>query len=156
MPYPDLDAFVRDLEFVAFDTETTGLLPSVDRVLELAAVRFSLAGEIATFDELVTPGQAIGVGASRVHGIDEETVRDKPPIAEVLPRFSEFIRGSVLLAHNAEFDRSWLDGSIVQCPWICSYEDATWPRVPGETAGLTAIALAYDVGVSRAHRALED
>jgi DNA polymerase-3 subunit epsilon len=62
--------------------------------------------------------------------------------------------GCVPVAHGAEFDRRWLPR--LQGQWLCTYEDAIWPRVPGETGSLTAIALAYDVGIIRAHRAIED
>jgi DNA polymerase III epsilon subunit family exonuclease len=114
--YPDLETPLRDLTFVAFDTETTGLLPTVDRIVEIAAVKFRLGEEIDTFDELVNPGREIGLGAARVHGIDAEEVRDKPPIAEVLPRFSAFARDSVLLAHNAEFDVTFLAHERLRAP----------------------------------------
>jgi DNA polymerase-3 subunit epsilon len=110
-----MDAPVRDLHFVAFDTETTGLLPTVDRVLEIAAVRFTLDGtELATFDELIHPGRSIPKSASRVHGIDDDAVVGKPPIEEVLPRFTQFVRDSVLIAHNAEFDVLFLGHEIAR------------------------------------------
>lgn len=105
---PDLDHPFVGLEFVAFDTETTGLLPDRERVVEIAAVRFTADGRRGEFDELINPGQPIPGAAARVHGIGDDEVADKPDVGEVLPRFLEFIEGSVLLAHNAEFDVGFL------------------------------------------------
>lgn len=163
MSHPDLEAAVRDLEFVAFDTETTGLLPAADRVLEIAAVRFSLSGEIATFDELVNPGRDIGVGANRVHGIDEEAVRGKPPIAEILPRFSAFIRDSVLLAHNAEFDVTFLAHesaraaeSLPRLPVLDSVEISKRLRPDLPNHKLETISKAIGCPAPTYHRALAD
>ncbi len=100
---------LRDLDFVAFDTETTGLSAAMERVVELSAVRFRFNGEeLGTFDELIDPKRSIPEDAARIHGISDAMVKGKPLINEVLPRFLEFCEGAVLLAHNAEFDLGFL------------------------------------------------
>lgn len=163
MSYPRMDAPVRDLQFVAFDTETTGLLPTVDRVLEIAAVRFTLDGEIDTFDELIHPGQPISKGAARVHGIDDEAVAGKPPIAEVLPRFAQFVQDSVLIAHNAEFDVLFLGQEIARgappMPSVAVIDTveisrALRPDLPNHK--LETISKAIGLEAPTYHRALAD
>lgn len=104
MAHPRLDQCLDQLDFVAFDVETTGLDASRERVVELSAVRFRLEAEQATFDELIDPGRPIPPAAARVNGITDELVRGKPVAGPVLGRFLEFAEGAVLMAHNAEFD----------------------------------------------------
>lgn len=103
---------VGDFTFVAFDFETTGLHPAVDRVVEFGAVRFVVGKELAEFEELANPGTPINADAARVSGITDEMVAGKPPISDVLPRFMEFVGDAILIAHNAEFDTSFLRAEL--------------------------------------------
>lgn len=96
-----------DFPLVAFDTETTGLSPAGERVVELAAVRLE-RGTREEFSFLVDPGVPIPPGAQRVHGISDAMVKGRPPLARVLPDFLEFASGAVWVAHNAPFDIGFL------------------------------------------------
>lgn len=103
---------VGEFTFVAFDFETTGLHPAVDRVVEFGAVRFTVGTELAEFEELANPGMKINPDAARVSGITDEMVAGKPSIEEVLPRFMEFAGDAILIAHNAAFDTSFLRAEL--------------------------------------------
>jgi len=99
---------LSNITFTAFDIETTGLTPVVDRIVEIGAVRFQGGEVLDTFQELVDPGMPISVGASSVNGITDEMVQGKPTIEEVLPRFLEFLGDGVPVAHHAPFDVGFL------------------------------------------------
>lgn len=100
---------ISTLDFVAFDTETTGLHPSSEGLVEVAAVRFDLVnGPKEYFQTLVNPGMPIPPGVSRIHGITDDMVAGSPSIDKVLPPFFRFLEGAIPVAHNAPFDLGFL------------------------------------------------
>jgi DNA polymerase III epsilon subunit family exonuclease len=99
---------LAQLEFTVFDLETTGLHRVEDRITELAAIRLSVHGEVARMESLVNPGIPIPAKATEITGITDEDVAGAPREAEVLRAFAEFCRGSVLAAHNIEFDAAFV------------------------------------------------
>ena len=107
-PTIDHDRPLSDLDFVAFDTETTGLVASTERVIELSGVRFSFDGEIDRFESLIDPQQAIPPDSIRMHGIQDEDVKGQPLFADAVGGFLDLVDGAVVLAHNAEFDVGFL------------------------------------------------
>jgi DNA polymerase III epsilon subunit family exonuclease len=64
------------------------------------------------FHSLIDPARPISAGARAVNGITDEMVRGKPSIGEVIPRFLDFINGSVLVAYNAGFDLGFIESSL--------------------------------------------
>lgn len=92
-----------------FDTETTGLYPERgDRMCEIALVR-TVNGQVEkTYDTLIYPERPIPEEASRISGITDAMVWEKPRFSEVVPKIQEMAEGAVLVAHNAPFDLSFL------------------------------------------------
>ena len=100
------------MTFTAIDLETTGTLPYVDRIVEIAAVRFRGGQIISTFQSLVDPKVEIPQEVTNINGINNDMVRSKPLIQEVLEPFSKFCGSDVLVAHNATFDFQFLKSAI--------------------------------------------
>lgn len=101
---------LRSLNYVVFDTETTGLDTVRDEIVQIGAVRV-VNGRIVDgerFDTLANPGRPIPPGATRVHGISDGMVTGAPPVAEAVARFQRFAKDAVLVAHNAPFDLAFL------------------------------------------------
>ena len=100
------------MKFIAFDLETTGILPGVDRIVEIGAVKFNYNQVESVYSTLVDPGMPIPEGASRVNGITDDMVVGKPKIDTLLDSFAEFCGDDVVVAHNAAFDAQFLTADI--------------------------------------------
>ncbi|HEY9679796.1 MAG TPA: exonuclease domain-containing protein [Drouetiella sp.] len=114
-----VDAYhdLLDIEFVSFDTETTGLSPIAARLVELSGVKFKLGDDrVETFSALIDPECEIPPEASAVHGITQAMVTGCPTFAEVVPQFFSWINNerAVLVAHNAPFDIGFLRVAIAK------------------------------------------
>lgn len=110
--FDDLGTPLFDCTFVVLDLETTGLRPTSDRITEVGAVKVRAGDVIGEFQCLVAPGIPIPPAVSTLTGITEGMVADRPAIEAVLPTLLEFLRGSVLVAHNANFDVSFLQAAL--------------------------------------------
>jgi DNA polymerase III subunit epsilon len=97
-----------DCEFVVVDTETTGLRPGPDRVIEVAAVRLRGGSVIDSFHSLVNPGRRLPPFIVKFTGITPEMVETAPTAKEILPDFFSFIEDATLVGHNLGFDINFL------------------------------------------------
>lgn len=107
----NLDTLLEDVVFCVFDTETTGdNTKREDKPIEIAAVKWTLKDNFLEIPKswMVNPGISIHPSAIAVHGIEDEEVESKPKLEDILPEFLSYIEGTVLLAHNINFDLNML------------------------------------------------
>lgn len=95
---------IREEIFVCLDCESTGLEPSQDRIIEIAAARFTLEKVLQEFETLVNPECDIPLVSQNIHKISKEMIQDKPKIQEVLPQLLKMIEGHILVGHGISFD----------------------------------------------------
>lgn len=116
----ELGTPLAEVTFVVVDLETTGGNPSGASITEVGAVKVRGGEVLAEFQTLVNPAGPIPAFISVLTGITDQMVADSPGIEGVLPAFLEFARGSVLVAHNAPFDISFLKAAA-------ALTDHLWP-----------------------------
>lgn len=159
------DEYLASVDFVAFDTETTGLWAPANRVVELGAIKFRL-GETKTsrFQALINPERQIPVETIRIHGITDSMVRGAETFKPVMQDFVEFCGpDSVLIAHNAMFDISFVgcESDRVGLPLIenlvLDTVDIYRKYRPGlDSYSLLALTRAFGINTSQNHRAADD
>ncbi len=151
-----------DDSFVVFDIETTGFSPVNNRIIEIGAVKVSEGKVVDRFSTFVNPRTPIPFEIEKLTGIRDDMVADAPLIEEVLPRFLQFCEGCVLVAHNANFDMSFImENSRRQgLPAEYTYVDTVGiARVllPNQSKHtLDAVAKTLNISLDNHHRAVDD
>ena len=152
-------------DMVVYDLETTGINPKTAEIVEIAAHRLSAIGdEVERYHCLVKPpGGRIPRAATRIHQIDEETVKNSPGIEMVLPEFSGFIQDRILIGHNVgEYDNPILArdlGRYLKTGLSAPHYDTlvTARRLfPRQRCSMGALAEKFGIEHGRLHGALED
>jgi DNA polymerase-3 subunit epsilon len=161
----DLGTPLVNVEFVVLDLETTGGSPANDRITEVGAVKIRGGEVIGTFQTLVNPGVPIPPLISALTGITDPMVADQEPIEVVLPCLLEFLGGAVLVAHNASFDRRFVQANLERHGYqrltnrvVCTARLARklLPRDEVPNVRLATLAAYLGATVAPCHRALTD
>ena len=121
--FDDLGTPLSSVTFVVVDLETTGGSPVECGITEIGAVKVRGGEVVGEFQTLVNPGAAIPAFISVLTGITDSMVAGAPRIEAALPAFLEFAAGSVLVAHNAGFDVSFLKAAARRT-------EHDWPGFP--------------------------
>ena len=152
-------------DMVVYDLETTGINPKTAEIVEIAAHRLSAIGdEVEKYYCLVKPpGGRIPRAATRIHQIDEDTVKNAPGIELVLPEFVGFIQDRILIGHNvSEYDNPILARDLgrylktgLSAP---HYDTLTTARrlFPRQRCSIGALAEKFGIEHGRLHGAIED
>jgi DNA polymerase III subunit epsilon len=112
--FDDLGTALSGVTFVVVDLETTGGSAAESQITEIGAVRVRGGEVLGEFQTLVNPGAPIPAFIQVLTGITDAMVATAPRIEAALPAFLEFARGSVLVAHNAGFDISFLKAAAAR------------------------------------------
>ncbi len=151
-----------DSEFVVFDLETTGFSAAQDKIIEIGAVKIKDGEIVDRFSTFVNPERPIPFRIEDLTGINDVMVKDSPKIEEVLPKFMEFCKDSIMVAHNADFDMSFIEAN-------CRCMDIPCEFTVIDTVGLSrflvtglarykldTVAKALGVPLGNHHRAVDD
>ncbi len=163
--FDDLGTQLSDVAFVVVDLESTGGNPAEAGITEIGAVKVRGGEVMGEFQTLVNPAEPIPPFISVLTGITNAMVADAPRIESALPAFLDFARGSVLVAHNARFDLSFLKAAAgrVGIDWpafevIDTLQLARHLVTRDETRNhkLSSLATLFGADTVPDHRALHD
>ena len=148
--------------FVVFDIETTGFSSLTCQIIEIGAVLVE-NGEITDrFSTFVNPKVPIPFRIEQLTSINDSMVMDAPTIEEVLPKFLEFSKDAVMVAHNADFDMGFI---MKNCDRLGIAHDFTYVDTVGMARfllpalnrfKLDTVAKAVGVSLENHHRAVDD
>lgn len=149
---------------IVFDFETTGLSPQQgDRAIEIGAVLIENNQVVDRFQSLMNPGFKVSPFIESYTGINNQMVADAPACGEVMARFAEFIGDHPLVAHNASFDRKFLDAELeligqasnsrIACSMLAARR--VYPEAPNHKLG-TLVRYCGLANDGTFHRALAD
>lgn len=107
---------LNEIKFACLDTETTGLSPETGGKICEIAVSVSQGGRVVDeFSTLLNPQVPISPEVIAIHGITNEMVKDAPTFADVMPKLLGLLDNAVIVAHNADFDVSFLRAEFASC-----------------------------------------
>lgn len=148
--------------FIVFDLETTGFSPVKNNIIEIGGVKV-VDGKITDrFSEFVNPKEPIPFKIEQLTGINDSMVAEAGTVDEILPRFMEFAKGGVLVAHNAAFDMGFIEK---KCEDLGIVQDLTSLDTVGMARflmpnlnrfKLNTVAKALKIPLLNHHRAVDD
>jgi len=158
----EIEGEISQATYVVLDLETTGLNPRQDEIMEIGAVKTRNREIIDEFRTFVKP-TAVKRKSLEITGITEEMLKDAPDISEVLPELEKFIDGSIIVAHNADFDVGFLQNAFRRAgkEFMPSYIDTlrlsyALLRNKLRSFSLDKIVDYFGLGTFNHHRALDD
>ena len=151
-----------DDSYVVFDLETTGFSPNTCKIIEIGAVKVENGTITERFSEFVNPQVPIPFKIEELTGIRDDMVMGAGTIEEILPRFMEFCEGCVMIAHNAEFDMSFIRKNCMDLDIPCDHtvgDTVAMARIllPAlHRFKLDTVAKALKISLENHHRAVDD
>ena len=151
-----------DADYVVFDLETTGFSPETNRIIEIGAVKVLNGKIVDKFSTFVNPQVPIPFRIEQLTSINDSMVIDAPVIADILPEFMKFCEGCVMVAHNADFDMSFIKKNCQRLDIPCKptiVDTVALARVLLPNLNrfkLDTVAKALGVSLENHHRAVDD
>lgn len=155
---------IRKDTFVCIDCESTGLLPDKDRIIEIAAARFTFENILEEYETLVDPQCDIPETSQDIHKISKEMIEGKPKIAEILPQILKMINGHILVGHGIGFDIALIAAEAKRYQIPCQIDKQLYldtlrmARLYGESPvnSLQQLRQHFNIEPEGAHRAMSD
>ncbi|MDR3839104.1 MAG: PolC-type DNA polymerase III [Eubacterium sp.] len=148
--------------FVVFDLETTGFSAAKNKIIEIGAVKVVNGSITERFSTFVNPKVPIPYEIEQLTHITDDMVLDAPMIHEILPQFMEFCQNAVMVAHNADFDMSFIRHNCDLLGLECEktvLDTVALARVLLPSLNrfkLNTIAKALNISLENHHRAVDD
>lgn len=157
-------SLLEDETFVCIDCESTGLDPKADRIIEVAAAKFSIKDVYDKYESLVNPECIIPESSIEIHHITQDMVQGKPLIKEILPELLKFIGRSVLVGHGVGFDVDLIATAAEREGIHCTLrhnrilDTLRMARIYGDspTNSLEQLRKHFNIELEGAHRAMND
>ncbi len=155
---------IQEEVFICLDCESTGLDPENDRIIEIAATRFTFEKIIQQMESLVNPECEISQTSQEIHKISKEMILDKPKIKEILPAFLKMIEGHILVGHGIGFDIALIAAEAKRHQIPCKIHEAPFidtlrlARLYGESPvnSLDKLRQHFNIEAQGVHRAMSD
>lgn len=147
---------------VCVDTETTGLLPHKDRVIEIGLVRIEGGREVGRFHTLLNPGVLLPDIITEITGLTDADVKGAPKFAEIAEELSELLGGALFVAHNADFDLRFIQHEFARINQEFAPEQLCTVKLsrklfPNERRhNLASLIERYGFAAEKRHRAFDD
>lgn len=150
--------------FICLDCESTGLDIENDKIIEVAAVKFTFEQILDSFEALVNPEINIPQESQHIHNISNEMVVDKPLIKDILPKLLKFIGKNIIIGHGVNFDVSLIVKESLRANVECTIQSnicidtLRLARLYGEspTNSLETLRSHFNIPLEGAHRAMND
>ncbi len=150
--------------FVCVDIEATGLDPEHDRIIEVAAAKFTFDGVLEKFSTLIDPIVQIPALSTAIHNITQDMVINKPKIQEILPKVLDFIGKHILVGHGIEYDIKIIFNEAARHNIKCDIKSVIFidtlrlARLYGQSKvnSLKHLTKHFNIEFEGAHRALND
>ncbi len=157
-------SLLKNQPFICFDIESTGLDTKNDRIVEIAAVKFTYDEILESYETLIDPGCPIPEETTKIHNITDEMVKGKPTIESELRGILKLIENNIVVGHGINFDINILHQEAKRHSVPCTIENnkrvdtLRLARLYGEspTNSLQALRSHFNIPEEGAHRAMSD
>ncbi|WP_448376448.1 PolC-type DNA polymerase III [Fervidobacterium sp.] len=158
----EIEGNIEDATFVVLDLETTGLNPRIDEIMEIGAIKTKKGEVVEEFHTFVKPSK-IKEKSLEITGITEDMLKDAPDMGQVIDALERFLEGCVIVAHNADFDVSFLKNTFSKFqrhfnpPYIDTLRlSQALFRGKLKSFSLDKLVDHFGIGKFQHHRALDD